>query len=62
MDSGDHVCLNYLETVPSTGGRACIGVHFIQSFSDSPAVMGMVDYRKSTLARGSRWDYKPLPF
>ena len=21
-----------------------------------------IDYRKSTLARGSRWDYKPLPF
>ena len=21
-----------------------------------------VDYRKSTLARGSRWDYTPLPF
>ena len=21
-----------------------------------------LDYRKSTLARGSRWDYKPLPF
>ena len=21
-----------------------------------------VDHRKSTLARGSRWDYTPLPF
>ena len=23
---------------------------------------GRLDYRKSTLARGSRWDYTPLPF
>ena len=25
-------------------------------------VAALLDYRKSTLARGSRWDYKPLPF
>ena len=23
---------------------------------------GVIDHRKSTLARGSRWDYTPLPF
>ena len=30
----------------------------LQSANSSPEL----DHRKSTLARGSRWDYTPLPF
>ena len=30
--------------------------------SDDSSTNSALDHRKSMLARGSRWDYKPLPF
>ena len=38
-----------------SAGRGSVGVGGGSSRGD-------IDHRKSTLARGSRWDYTPLPF
>ena len=40
-------------------GRSILNMFDNLIVMESP---GDVDHRKSTLARGSRWDYTPLPF